>query len=118
MNGYLGLDPKAVPGLCDDKATNFVPDTVANKSAPVSQPESAPKDRYKAAFTEIARVHAADGQVIVCVSHSDGIDAFRKAFGCTKALPKPPCLCAAVAVELAFDKEDKVVLASDNHSII
>jgi broad specificity phosphatase PhoE len=85
-----------------------VPDTIANKSAPTSQPESAPKDRYKAAFTEIAKAHAAEGLVIVCVSHSDGIDAFRKAFGCKQALPKPPDLCATVAVELGFDPEGKV----------
>ena len=65
-------------------------------------------ERYVKGVSDIAQRYAQEIEsrsVLVCLSHSDGINEFLSAFKC-KTKIKNPCHCATIAVEIEKDSAD------------
>ena len=105
LNGaYYKSTKDALHKMLENKAVRFAQDQSVNH-APTKSAETTAKGRYKRGFEEIIDNHVktqtTEQQVIVLVSHSDGINPFLALFGANKI--DDPCYCCTIAVELEIN---------------
>ena len=90
--------------MLGNKASRFVQDQSVNH-APTKTVETTVGNRYKRGFEEIIENHVktqqSEQQVIVIVSHSDGINPFLSLFQANKI--DDPCYCCTIAAELEIN---------------